>query len=87
MPKFIYNRATSSLKTTMNPLISEEIGNSFQLIIDRATNNTSKDNQSRILDSLELAFHEGKECQIIYFDKKARKTKNLATYLKKMNFI
>ena len=41
---------------------------SIQLIIDRITNDDSSENQSRILDSLELAFHEGDgNCQIILF--------------------
>ncbi|MFL2585804.1 MAG: excinuclease ABC subunit UvrA [Parvicellaceae bacterium] len=40
----------------------------FQLIIDRVTNENSNENQSRILDSLELAFHEGKgNCEIVSF--------------------
>ena len=77
-----YNKVWKNDK--INPLISEEIGNSFQLIIDRVTNNTSKDNQSRILDSLELAFHEGKGmCQIIYFDKKGTQNKEFSNLFEK----
>ena len=48
----------------------------IQLIIDRVTNNDNKENQSRILDSLELAFHEGKgSCEIVTFN--AEKTESI----------
>jgi len=40
----------------------------FEIIIDRIKNDNNPENQSRILDSLELAFHEGKGlCNIIQF--------------------
>ena len=42
----------------------------LKLIIDRIKNDDNPENQSRILDSLELAFHEGKgTCNIIHIKK------------------
>ena len=41
----------------------------LDLIVDRITNDNSPENQSRILESLELGFHEGKgKCNIISFN-------------------
>lgn len=49
-------------------LDSENISENFEIIIDRVKNDDNPENQSRILDSLELAFHEGKgTCNIIEF--------------------
>jgi len=43
----------------------------LDLIIDRISNDNSPENQSRILESLELGFHEGKgKCNIISFNGK-----------------
>ena len=48
----------------------ENISENFELIIDRIKNDDNPENQSRILDSLELAFHEGKgTCNIIHIKK------------------
>ena len=45
----------------------ENISGDFEIIIDRIKNDDNPENQSRILDSLELAFHEGKgSCNIIH---------------------
>ncbi len=42
------------------------------LIVDRVTNEPSDENQSRISESLEIAFHEGKgKCKIVYFNNKS----------------
>ena len=47
------------------------------LIIDRVTNDSSDENQARISESLEMAFHEGKgRCKIIYFNGKTPKEEN-----------
>jgi len=41
----------------------------LEIIIDRITNENNPENQSRILESLELGFHEGKgRCNIISFN-------------------
>ena len=49
----------------------------FEIIIDRIKNDDTAENQSRILDSLELAFHEGKGmCNIIEFQNGKTKIKN-----------
>ena len=43
----------------------------LDIIVDRITNDNSPENQSRILESLELGFHEGKgKCNIISFNGK-----------------
>ena len=40
------------------------------LIIDRVTNDSSDENQSRISESLEMAFHEGKDDVKLFISKK-----------------
>ena len=57
----------------------ENISENSALIIDRIKNDDNPENQSRILDSLELAFHEGKgTCNIIHIkeDKSSLKSFN-----------
>jgi excinuclease ABC subunit A len=47
----------------------------LEIIVDRITNDNRPENQSRILESLELGFHEGKgKCNIISFN--GKKTNN-----------
>lgn len=60
----------------------------FEIIIDRIKNDDSSENQSRILDSLELAFHEGKGmCNIIDFQKGKINIKNFSNLFSKDNLI
>ena len=58
--------------------LNEDINSEhFEIIIDRIKNDDTAENQSRILDSLELAFHEGKGmCNIINFQNGKTKIKN-----------
>ena len=58
--------------------LNEDINSEhFEIIIDRIKNDDTAENQSRILDSLELAFHEGKGmCNIIEFQNGKTKIKN-----------
>tara|TARA_B100000683_G_scaffold13646_1_gene14100 strand:+ start:1797 stop:4574 length:2778 start_codon:yes stop_codon:yes gene_type:complete len=58
------------------------------LIIDRVTNDSSDENQSRISESLEMAFHEGKgRCKIIYFRKNEPKEKDFNNLFEKDGLI
>ena len=60
----------------------------IQLIIDRVTNESSNENQSRILDSLELAFHEGKgNCEIVTFKGNQSSATNFNNLFKKDDII
>ena len=53
----------------MKDLNHENISENSALIIDRIKNDDNPENQSRILDSLEIAFHEGKgTCNIIHIE-------------------
>ena len=58
--------------------LNEDINSEhFEIIIDRIKNDDTAENQSRILDSLELAFHEGKGmCNIIDFQNGKTNIKN-----------
>ena len=58
--------------------LNEDINSEhFEIIIDRIKNDDTAENQSRILDSLELAFHEGKGmCNIIDFKNGKTNIKN-----------
>ena len=48
----------------------------LEIIVDRINNDDSSENQSRILESLELGFHEGKgKCNVISFNGSAPKVK------------
>ena len=65
-------------------LNDKQIQSPIQLIIDRVVNDNNSENQSRILDSLELAFHEGKgNCEITAFLKEKIETKNFNNLFKK----
>ena len=70
----IYLQQGFSKKWKKNKITSiekEGVEKDDLLIIDRITNDSSDENQSRISESLEMAFHEGKgRCKIIYFNKK-----------------
>ena len=62
----------SIIELNEQPIKEEE-----DLIIDRVTNDSSDENQARISESLEMAFHEGKgRCKIIYFVGKIPKEEN-----------
>ena len=75
-------------KNTICALENFENKSPIQLIIDRVTNNDNKENQSRILDSLELAFHEGKgTCEIITFNENQTKSTNFNNLFKKDGII
>ena len=51
------------------------------LIIDRVTNDSSDENQARISESLEMAFHEGKgRCKIIYLMVNPKRRKLQSTF-------
>ena len=68
----IYLQQGFSKKWKKNKITSiekEGVEKDDLLIIDRITNDSSDENQSRISESLEMAFHEGKgHCKIIYFN-------------------
>ncbi|MEC8616719.1 MAG: excinuclease ABC subunit UvrA [Bacteroidota bacterium] len=58
------------------------------LIIDRVINDSSDENQSRISESLEMAFHEGKgRCKIIYFRNNKPEEKDFNTLFEKDGLI
>ncbi len=71
-------------KNKISALENFENSSPIQLIVDRVTNDNSKENQSRILDSLELAFHEGKgTCNVITFNGEQTKSINFNNLFKK----
>ena len=68
----------------ISSLNEDENQEPVHLIVDRVTNDNSPENQSRILDSLELAFHEGKgNCEIVLFLENEKKTTNFNNLFKK----
>ena len=77
--KFTFNKASGKKWADKNiiELNDQPIKEEEDLIIDRVTNDSSDENQARISESLEMAFHEGKgRCKIIYFVGKTPKKKN-----------